>query len=488
MAHLKLKPKKTGRSVSPLYAAFRRTWLAFCSSTSIHGLKYIQDRDTNKLVRFIWMLITLLMFICAIVMVITFYLDYRSNPTRMNIATDNAPVESLTFPAVTICPEALHNVQRIKVYLETLQLPPGFNITQIIVALSISNGFISDNNSPSKDDIDLLEKLMQINNISMLAFMENVHWKCDQFLIRCRFQMQIVECEKLFQASRTFFGYCCSFNLNQYGMNYTGAKSRAGVIEGLSLVLYYNDSNFHEIRSNSNGFKVMVSENDAFPSAHSILKFASPKQETFVGIRPVETYCSRNVKKLSVEERQCVLPYEFPLKYFRKYMDTNCELEFRVRNMLEMCGCLTYFFYTNRTNDRICSFKDIPCLVDNFASIIGRYKANQSFCPNSCELIEINAELSSSEFNIDIPTVGDFYSGIQENYTVVHIFLNNQVYRRVRRDLLSNMVALVSNLGSAFSLFAGISMVSIVEIIYYLTVILRKHYKEEVKARLKLRT
>lgn len=51
MAQLKVKPNE--QTASPLCAALKRTWLAFCASSSIHGLKYTQDRDTNKLVRYV---------------------------------------------------------------------------------------------------------------------------------------------------------------------------------------------------------------------------------------------------------------------------------------------------------------------------------------------------------------------------------------------------------------------------------------------------
>ena len=60
------------------------------------------------------------MFICAIVMVVTFYVDYRSNPTRMNVENDHAPIASILFPPVTICPEVMYNTQKTKHYLETL--------------------------------------------------------------------------------------------------------------------------------------------------------------------------------------------------------------------------------------------------------------------------------------------------------------------------------------------------------------------------------
>ncbi|XP_004517829.1 sodium channel protein Nach [Ceratitis capitata] len=479
--------KNSKQSVSPLQAALKRTWLEFCDSSSIHGLKYTQDRDTNKFVRSIWMVITLIMFICAILMVINIYLDYRSNPTRLNIEKNHAPIESLTFPAVTICPETTFNVEQSKKYLGELTLPAGINVTQIIPMLSTSQGFLNDDDVYNETHVLLLQSIQDLNNLSTLSFMKHLHWNCEDIIFRCRFKWQTMDCKQLLQLSRTFFGYCCSFNLNQNGLNYTAQHARAGLFNGLSLILQYNDTDYGEMATYSDGFKVLISENDAFPSAHSIIKFVPLHQETFFSVRPIETYCSRDVKELSVDQRQCVLPHEFPLKHFEQYVGMNCELECRVQNMLAICGCVTYFFYVNDTAERVCSFRDVPCLRDNFAAIIGRSLNMQFYCPNTCEIIDFNVELTNAELNIDIPTVDDFYNNIQANHTVVHIFMNNQVYRRARRDLLSNMVTLVSNLGSAFSLFVGVSMISIVEVIYYLTVVLRKHYVEELEMREKLR-
>lgn len=60
------------------------------------------------------------MLMCAIIMVYTFYVDYRSNPTRMNVENDHAPIASTLFPPTTICPEVMYNMQKSKAFLETL--------------------------------------------------------------------------------------------------------------------------------------------------------------------------------------------------------------------------------------------------------------------------------------------------------------------------------------------------------------------------------
>lgn len=82
--------------------------------------KNMKNVKRFSFLRFIWILITLIMFICAVVMVFTFYVDYHSNPTRMNVENDHAPISSLLFPPVTICPEVAHNTQKSKLFLEQL--------------------------------------------------------------------------------------------------------------------------------------------------------------------------------------------------------------------------------------------------------------------------------------------------------------------------------------------------------------------------------
>lgn len=122
--------------------------------------------------------------------------------------------------------------------------------------------------------------------------------------------------------------------------------------------------------SYSKAFKILIQETNAFPSAHSITKFAPLNEEVFIIVRPTQTFCSQAVKDLSFENRMCVFPDEKKLKFFDSYSGANCELNCRVEVMLKLCKCYTYYFYNNRSNDRICSYKDVPCLMNNF----GKYK------------------------------------------------------------------------------------------------------------------
>ncbi|EDV98370.1 sodium channel protein Nach [Drosophila grimshawi] len=481
-----LSPEQINTKITPLRGALQRTWCDFCATSSIHGLKYIRDRDTNRIVHFVWILISVVMFACAIVMTQTFYADYRSSPTRMNVESDHTPVSKIYFPPITICPEVLFNMDKSRAFIETLKLPQSVQVADILGHLHIFSGFMLDDARFAPEEIELMESVLLTNNLTMVQFVHQLRWDCNEILHRCRYHGDIMDCSRLFQLSQTFFGHCCSFNLRQHGVNFTGQQAAGGMENGLSLILRYKDENYDSLKSYSHGFKLLIQETDAFPSAHANIKFLGLNTESFATLRVVETFCSEAVKALSIEERNCVFDHEFQLQYFADYVYPNCELNCRAMNMVKLCKCLTYFFEFNRTKDRVCTFRDIPCLVDNFPDIITRKKKSQCTCPLCCEHFDYDVQVSNFALTLNMPVVDAFYDGIEDKDAIVHIFVNSQVYRRVRVDLLTNMVTLVSNLGSAFSLFVGMSMLSLVEIIYYFTVILRRNYVQECRARQKL--
>ena len=103
-------------------------------------------------------------------------------------------------------------------------------------------------------------------------------------------------------------------------------------------------------------------------------------------------------------------------------------------------------------------------------------------------------------------TTSIFSDGVNSSHVVVHVFFGNQVYRRLRRDLLSHFVILIGtrthldqycvpywrfaslsgNFGGVFSLFIGMSLVSFFELGIYFTVYLYRNYQQELRNSVKV--
>lgn len=94
------------------WIALKETFEEFAGNTSIHGVQYIVDRQGTKASRICWAIVVLVMFIVSNVLVDFFWQRYKTNPTRVNVDTNHAPLTELNFPAITICNIARMSFER----------------------------------------------------------------------------------------------------------------------------------------------------------------------------------------------------------------------------------------------------------------------------------------------------------------------------------------------------------------------------------------
>lgn len=84
------------------------------------------------------------------------------------------------------------------------RLPKGAKLRGILRKLHIFYGFMLDDERYSAEDIEQMEALLFINNLTIPEFVEHLRWNCDEILYRCRFNGEIMDCSKIFQLSKTF--------------------------------------------------------------------------------------------------------------------------------------------------------------------------------------------------------------------------------------------------------------------------------------------
>jgi Amiloride-sensitive sodium channel len=96
----KTSPKKKERIFS---RAFVETWEQFTSTTTIHGLKHVNDPRGNRFTKLFWIFVPVFCFVCAIALMATFLMRYKSSPTRINVDTNFGPISEIEFPAIIFC-------------------------------------------------------------------------------------------------------------------------------------------------------------------------------------------------------------------------------------------------------------------------------------------------------------------------------------------------------------------------------------------------
>ncbi|XP_055855728.1 sodium channel protein Nach-like isoform X2 [Episyrphus balteatus] len=484
VAHEYLVFKKFGR----FRRAFSKTFKEFCEISSIHGIKYFHDKETNFFGKFIWVIIVVTMFFCANAMVVVFYREFSSNPIRMNIESDHTPLTNLMFPAVTICPSTMYNLPAVEKIFQNLTLPKNVSFDEAIQALDQLYVIVGKVRIFDERKLKILQDMATGNNLTTPTFLELIRWNCSDLLYRCRFQSKIMPCSQLFNPARTFNGFCCSFNFKTSGIPFQNYRARTfGPAGGMTVILKNtkpNQQRLDQFLSSEN--ELFVHQNQDFPHRTSTSNSIPENREIYAMIRPTEILCSEDFKALSVEDRQCLLNHEHSMRYFSVYNSDNCEFECRVATTFESCKCVNYLYHTKRVKVPVCNFTNVPCLYKTYSYFEATVDRNQTikttsacYCPNSCENVEYDIKITQARLQTAIESFDPFYHGIQENFTVLHVFMNSQVYRRLRRDTLSDIVDLISNLGSSFSLFVGMSMISLLEILYFFTLVLLQNYVRE---------
>lgn len=221
------------------------------------------------------------------------------------------------------------------------------------------------------------------------------------------------------------------------------------------------------------GFYVFVHAPDEYPNAAGNY-FYVPLDSKYE-IRLTPTIYNDNedaLKGFPLIERQCYVPGEKNLKYFKSYNSNNCKLECLMNNTLDQCNCAR-FFMPHDEDTVVCGTTDIECYRNETL-----YKdLSQCNCYPMCKSIEYDGESQYFLYNLtsfyaqydalDTYTGTDKYSHHSVHINTIEIFFKNSVYLPLKRIELTGWSDFLANCGGLMGLFAGVSILTIVEIIYF---------------------
>ena len=182
-----------------------------------------------------------------------------------------------------------------------------------------------------------------------------------------------------------------------------------------------------------------------------------------ITVTPEIIRTDKGLESLNPLERECYFEEEKSLKFFKKYSQRNCEVECITNITMERCGCVDI---------------EQPFLsVEDICVNITRGLPN--YCPEQVQQQLLSLELFSSEQNCScLPLCNSISYNIKYytkresggNETTINVRMNMDdivLFRRYQQFTFSDVVSYV---GGLLGLFAGISMLSIVEFFYFFTI------------------
>lgn len=212
-------------------------------------------------------------------------------------------------------------------------------------------------------------------------FLLNASQSCDDMIKSCKFGMKKISCDKSFSSVLTDEGLCCSFNAIHPRLLFKDFETKDHVDDGsdgeadfmswtpekgydrsqthhypipvpgpgshmgLTLSLDADVANYYCSSTTSSGFKVLLHSPIETPKIAHYGFFVSPGLETKVVISPKISQASEMIRKVPVEQRQCMFANEANLSYYNIYSKENCEMECSSKMTEEECGCRCKFVY-----------------------------------------------------------------------------------------------------------------------------------------------
>ena len=267
----------------------------------------------------------------------------------------------------------------------------------------------------------------------------SVHQHENGLIKSCFWKGHKMPCSKLFRASPTDRGMCCSFNIQAaeemfksgdykdminkmqqrdksmaYDLLETGLARRpkdnfehfvpeAGVSKGLTLMLDSHSDllSASSISDDFEGFLAVINDNKQFPITSQKSVLIRPGQHNLVSIDAKRVSARKDIRKYLPDKRNCFFYDENSLTAYSNYSHLNCVIECKVRNAFTALQekdnqtCVPWFLPGFEGSYPMCNPWEGRKFVKEMEKI---GDAECKKCRPDCEGSEISARISASSF------------------------------------------------------------------------------------------
>ncbi|XP_014607664.1 PREDICTED: pickpocket protein 19-like [Polistes canadensis] len=434
----------------------------YCSNTTIHGLKYVTATELSYLERLLWLVTVILSSIFAIGLIYVIAKEFQNYPTSISIKSTNYKTSGVPFPSVVICPNQ-HVDWKMAMDLEKKIFPNSTiernknsrNSSSSINSSSNSNNNSSKNNSTSISNNSsnsnsnsnnssiltfrkLLRKLsiMSFGDFDLLTFLKDRDLtELAGLFSTCWWRNSYYDCCEIFEVQKTEYGFCYSFNseLSEERVDQTKGKeskrrarrtSGYGEWSGVRLTMHLKNINKPPDSEETDGGSVMIQGPRVWPNSGTMIPVGVALS---IALDCISGYATQRVLELDDDRMPS-------------------------------------------STDRDCNVTDLICLAEN-NDIFNSYYVLQDQqiaddkpgmicdCPPECEYY-----FYKPRFTI-VPISGS------KNITM-DVHFETQTSFRYKTDIVLSKFALLVSFGGIIGLFLGGSLLSAVELVYYLLVLL----------------
>lgn len=469
----------------------------FCETTSIHGVRYLGRRRIHWLERIWWIVaVSVSIFFCAKLLERTWYKKSIS-PVIITIDNEATQISDIPFPTITICSNLIDN----RFYLNNsriLELSDVNNYENITIEKCTIQ-----KHSAVANFCDLIEPYLdqfkEFNNFTfdphILPLLEAMTPNLLAHHSYCSLEGSAFHnCDIFFDRIVTDLGLCHTFNHldsnNIYNFNilsddfpkvntkinesltnwnilntftYPYRMKNSGIGLKMKLTVPLNKSKFDgQCRNNFDGFKMQIHSAEEVPHMKKHFIHIPYDHDIQITVNPKIVNTVQNlIDNYGPKQRKCINDNENQLMFFKKYTQQNCRLEDLANQVKQQCGCVL-FWMPRHNGTNICHFnKQFKCVI--YAAKYSIHANSTSQCLPACYSIDYDADISTSKL-LD----GEMYDEQIRRVTISIVFKEQQYFASMRSELYGTM-DFIAACGGILSLFMGISILNLIEVIYFAT-------------------
>ena len=415
---------------------------------SVHGPNYLVRNDISFVYKFIYFIIYINVWIAAVASIYKYILSYQEDTIRFTTRTDYLDWNT-TFPSVTVCEVA--NNDKILTDVRKLQSNTGNEDKMVLFVKDIAF-FSGDCQSCS-----ITEENFPISTKDFVNISSTFRSTCKELFVSCNWNDKPLNCCEHFNPIYTEYGLCYTMNNNQISDKHDS--------------YYVSSSNHRKLGT----LEILLSESyEAFLHSHEDVPYWNMEQDrratVLYGTKGsmlfsiVDIVNEPEVAWTSPDVRQCRFSDELPTNFrgYRHYSYSVCIIQCRIEAQLELCNCTSHLL-PNEYNHRYCDLEGLKCLTKHYGKLKKLKVPGVNGTGLSCKCL---SSCTEPDYNIIYKKVSDQNKDLKAG--IFKFILSNRPYERVTRQIARNALDLVVAMGNCFGLCFGGSLLSIVEVLYYL--------------------
>lgn len=321
-----------------------------------------------------------------------------------------------------------------------------------------------------------LKKLanFDIGNLNELTSIEQNVFKINEYLsILMKISNKFTHNITLSSTSEAFYfepiivdevGYCYTFNsrISPYlSPKYLQATKKKFKKNELQLVNFYDGDATAVTQNIINNVDIITHGTNNVPSSSLKILNTNPNRQGYSSLlmKPIQIRSEQETRNLFVFQRNCKFDTESSSEYFPQlYTQDLCRLECRMKMSKELCDCLP-FFYIHIKKDRQCDKRGLECVYENRFTIFTS-NAEECGCLKDCDDTKFLLQSINKMF---------WFHDSRVSWSIRQSKITYQ------RKLIYSFIEALVQTGGNFGLFIGTSLLSFVEMFYFIYLAIFRH-------------